>query len=174
MSNFYYFIDDPTTKNRRFTKPDFRPCSTFKFYSQIFLRFYTLRRISNPFKKIFGSLRYLLGGVCPRQTVHQKLSLKKIKLEFYIKKGGISLKINEKPKLSFRISHLCCAVKYSFQFQIPVKLQGSFCPDAINPHLHGFCYFTKSHSETVFELLRHSCRTELTRQGISLLYNSHS
>src|ERR671926_461900 len=35
-------------------------------------------------------------------------------------------------------------------------------------HLHRDCNFTEPLVETAFKSLRHSCRSELTRQGISL------
>ena len=45
---------------------------------------------------------------------------------------------------------------------------GSFRLAASNPHLHGHFNFTKPTLETVEKSLHHSCRSELTRQGISL------
>lgn len=45
-------------------------------------------------------LRYILGGIRPRQTTHQTLSLEPIqelRLEFKIYKGGISLVIRRSP-----------------------------------------------------------------------------
>ena len=45
---------------------------------------------------------------------------------------------------------------------------GSFRLAASNPHLHGYFNFTESLLETVGKSLHLSCRSELTRQGISL------
>src|SRR5690606_1104519 len=45
---------------------------------------------------------------------------------------------------------------------------GSFRLTAGTPHLHGEFNFAESMLETVGKSLRHSCRSELTRQGISL------
>src|SRR3954464_8848665 len=45
---------------------------------------------------------------------------------------------------------------------------GSFRLTAGTPHLHGEFNFTESMLETAGKSLRHSCRSELTRQGISL------
>src|SRR5690606_6996815 len=45
---------------------------------------------------------------------------------------------------------------------------GSFRLVAGTPHLHGYYNFTESPVETAPKSLRHSCRSELTRQGISL------
>ena len=49
-----------------------------------------------------------------------------------------------------------------------VKEQGSFRLAVNNPHLHGYFNFTEPVLETVGKSLLHSCRSELTRQGISL------
>src|ERR1700751_1610040 len=45
---------------------------------------------------------------------------------------------------------------------------GSFRLTAGTPHLHGEFSFTEPMLETAGKSLRHSCRSELTRQGISL------
>src|SRR5581483_12417517 len=45
---------------------------------------------------------------------------------------------------------------------------GSFRLAAGTRHLHRDCNFTEPLVETAFKSLRHSCRSELTRQGISL------
>src|ERR1700741_1951046 len=45
---------------------------------------------------------------------------------------------------------------------------GSFRPSAANEHLYSYFDFAGSVVETVGKSLRHSCRSELTRQGISL------
>eukprot|EP00827_Trimyema_finlayi_P006983 TRINITY_DN900_c1_g1_i3.p1 TRINITY_DN900_c1_g1~~TRINITY_DN900_c1_g1_i3.p1 ORF type:complete len:190 (-),score=-54.50 TRINITY_DN900_c1_g1_i3:132-701(-) len=56
--------------------------------------------------------------------------------------------------------------------KINVKLQqrftGSFRPVAGKRHLHRYYNFTELMTETVSRSLHHSCRSELTRQGISL------
>ncbi len=46
---------------------------------------------------------------------------------------------------------------------------GSFRPVAGNAHLHACYNFTESLAETATKSLRHSCGSELTRQGISLI-----
>ncbi len=48
------------------------------------------------------------------------------------------------------------------------RCTGSFRLTAGTPHLHGEFSFAESALETVGQSLRHSCRSELTRQGISL------
>jgi len=45
---------------------------------------------------------------------------------------------------------------------------GSFRLVATTPHIHGDFNFNKSIAETAGKSLCHSCRTEITRQGISL------
>src|SRR5260370_38741621 len=45
---------------------------------------------------------------------------------------------------------------------------GSFCPDAGNRNPHRYCSFAELTEETAVKSLRHSCRSELHRQGISL------
>jgi hypothetical protein len=47
---------------------------------------------------------------------------------------------------------------------------GSFRPAAGNQHLHWYCNFAGPPIETVPKSLLHSCRSELTRQGISLSF----
>jgi hypothetical protein len=48
------------------------------------------------------------------------------------------------------------------------RCTGSFRLTAGSPHLHGHFNFAESALETAGRPLRHSCRSELTRQGISL------
>ena len=68
----------------------------------------------------------------------------------------------------FKVSHLCYATHPYIQYQITVKLLGSFRLAAGRRHLHRPCIFTKQIPETVANSLYHSCASELTRQGISL------
>ena len=51
---------------------------------------------------------------------------------------------------------------------------GSFRPVTGNRHLHRYYNFTGLVEETVFNSLDHSCRSELTRQGISLPQDRYS
>ena len=57
------------------------------------------------------------------------------------------------------------------QYQVAVKLLGSFRLTAGNRHLHRYCIFTEHVLETVSHSLRLSCTSELTRQGIALFYS---
>src|SRR3989344_5485562 len=69
---------------------------------------------------------------------------------------------------NFKVSRLFYAAKKHTQYQVIVKLLGSFRLTAGNRHLHRYCIFTELFPETVPQSLRHSCTSELTRQGISL------
>jgi hypothetical protein len=60
----------PSTRNRRITWPDFRPCLACWPHSQAPLCPYTLRVISIHPEGTFGRLRYILGGNRPSQTAH--------------------------------------------------------------------------------------------------------
>ena len=73
--NFYPLIDGPSTRNHRFTRPDFRPCSTCPSRSQAPLYPYAQCAISDRAEGTFGRLRYTLGGDRPSQTTRQALSL---------------------------------------------------------------------------------------------------
>src|SRR3954466_11381477 len=52
--------------------------------------------------------------------------------------------------------------------RLPPRFTGSFRLAAGTRHLHRDCNFTEPLVETASKSLRHSCRSELTRQGISL------
>ena len=88
--NFYPLIDGPSTRNHRFTRPDFRPCSTCPSRSQAPLYPYALCAISNRAEGTFGRLRYDLGGDRPSQTTRQALSPTR-GLDIQAHQGGISL-----------------------------------------------------------------------------------
>ena len=84
---------DPSTRSRRITKPDFRPCSTCLSRSQAPLCLYTLRAIADRAEGTFARLRYSLGGDRPSQTTHLPRSPRRIHspgLEPQHRKGGIS------------------------------------------------------------------------------------
>jgi hypothetical protein len=75
--------------------------------------------------------------------------------------------VNWRPR--FAVSRLSYTRRPKLQYQAAVKVPGSFRPSAGNEHLYSYCNFAESPGETVPKSLRHSCRSELTRQGISLL-----
>jgi len=68
----------------------------------------------------------------------------------------------------FKVSLLRYAEKSYPQYQITVKLLGSFRLAAGSRHLHRPCIFTGQILETVPKSLYHSCASKLTGQGISL------
>ena len=86
--SFYPLSHGPSTRNRRITLTDFRPCSTCMSRSQATLCQYTLRLISIQPEVTFVRLRYSLGGDRPSQTAYQTLSLKR--LEPNSEKGGLT------------------------------------------------------------------------------------
>ncbi len=79
-------------RDRRITRPGFRPCSACPPRSQAPFCPCTHRTITNRAEGTFGSLRYLLGGDRPSQTAHQALSprIHSAGLEPNDTKGGIS------------------------------------------------------------------------------------
>ena len=83
-------------------------------------------------------------------------------------KSGISLTTPRYPKARFKVSHLCYASIKQPQYEVTVKLLGSFRLTAGNRHLYRYCIFTEQVLETVSQSLRHSCTSELTRQGNTL------
>ena len=74
QGSFYPLSDGPSTRIRRITKPDFRPCSTCRSRSQAPLCLCTRCTISNRAEGTFGRLRYILGGDRPSQTTRLTLS----------------------------------------------------------------------------------------------------
>src|SRR3989338_8718645 len=95
-------------------------------------------------------------------------------LEHASQKNGISLTSRVQPKpYTSNLSHLCYATKKHAQYQVIVKLLGSFRLTALHRHLHRYCIFTELVPETVLQSLHHSCASEFTRQGISLIALHH-
>jgi len=74
---------------------------------------------------------------------------------------AISLTDPGYPEVPFKSSPLCYACKSYSQYQVAVKLLGSFRLTAGNRHLHRYCIFTEQIPETVFQSLHHSCASEL-------------
>ena len=90
--NFYPLIDCLSIQHSRFTKPNFRSCSTRLSHSQAPFCLYTLRMISNHSEGTFGRLRYSLGGDRPSQTAHLTMSHDQVHgqwLDTRHRKGGI-------------------------------------------------------------------------------------
>ena len=70
-------------------------------------------------------------------------------------------RLHENRDSRFKVSHLCYATHPYIQYQITVKLLGSFRLAAGRRHLHRPCIFTKQIPETVPNSLYHSCASEL-------------
>jgi hypothetical protein len=62
---FYPLSDATSTRGRRITSSDFRPCSTCQSRSQAPLCTYTRHLIANQAEGTFERLRYSLGGNRP-------------------------------------------------------------------------------------------------------------
>ncbi|KAK7378234.1 hypothetical protein VNO80_03672 [Phaseolus coccineus] len=73
-SNFYPLSDGPSTRHRRITKADFRPCSTGGSCSQAPFCLCTRGPISVWPEETFARLRYLWGGLRPIETIYLRLS----------------------------------------------------------------------------------------------------
>ena len=128
--------------------------------------------ISNHSEGTFGRLRYILGGDRPSQTAHLTLSRSRFhgfRLESQQSKSGI-------PKLTPRMPKhpllslppiLCINCRDSIS-SYSKALRGLSVQSRVNTHLHAFFNFAGPPVETAPKSLRHSCGSELTRQGISL------
>ena len=170
--NFYPLSDGNSILYRRITKSYFRTCSTCLSYSQAPLYLYTLRMISNHSEGTFERLRYSFGGDRPSQTAHQTLSDTRfhgISLEPQHSKGGIPTLTPHKltpvvPSLP-PILYIKCRCSISSYSK---ALRGLSVQSQVNMHLHIYYNFTGPPVETAPKSLRHSCGSELTRQGISL------
>src|SRR5665647_3351608 len=80
--------------------------------------------------------------------------------------------MNWRPR--FKVSHLSYTSCTDHQYQTIVKVPGSFRPAARNEHLYAWCNFAELVVEAAPKSLLHSCRSELTRQGISLPQDGYS
>ena len=84
--------DGPSTRDRRITRTDFRPCSTCRSRSQAPLYSCALHTITDRVEGTFVRLRYTLGGDRPSQTTRLTLSPGPVQgrgLDTKHNKGGI-------------------------------------------------------------------------------------
>ena len=88
--SFYPLSYGPSTRYRRITLPDFRPCSACRPHSQAPFCQCTQRLISKQPERTFVRLRYLLGGDRPSQTTRLALSSDYSGLEKRSYQSGIS------------------------------------------------------------------------------------
>ena len=154
------------------TKSCFRTCSTCLSHSQAPLYLYTRRMISNHSEGTFERLRYSLGGDRPSQTAHLTLSqyvLQRYRLESQQSKSGIPKVSPYPPKEVLpRLPPILCINCRDSISSYSKALRGLSVQSRVNTHLHVYYNFAGSTVETVPKSLRHSCGSELTRQGISL------
>ena len=66
--------DNPSIRDYRITRTDFRPCSSYISRSQAHFYLYALRLITDQAECTFVLLRYSLGGDRPSQTAQLTLS----------------------------------------------------------------------------------------------------
>ena len=70
--------DNPSIRDYRITKANFRSCSTYLSRSQALFYLYALRLIADQAESTFALLRYSLGGDRPSQTARLTLSFARI------------------------------------------------------------------------------------------------
>ena len=70
--------DNPSIRDYRITKANFRSCSTYGSRSQAHFYLYALRLIADQAECTFALLRYSLGGDRPSQTAQLTLSAARI------------------------------------------------------------------------------------------------
>src|SRR3989344_3766217 len=70
-------------------------------------------------------------------------------------------RLHNSRKNCLKVSRIFYAVQKHAQYQVIVKLLGSFRLTALNRHLHRYCIFTELVPETVLQSLHHSCASEL-------------
>ena len=78
-------------------------------------------------------------------------------------------RIHNARKHCFKSYHLRYASKTYSQYQVVVKLLGSFRLTAGNRHLHRYCIFTEQVSETVLQSLHYSTRQNLPDKELRYL-----
>ena len=167
-STFYPLSDGPSMRYRRITMLLFPTCSDCRPLSQAPLCHYTLRPVTNRSEGTFRSLRYAFGGDHPSQTTHQAVS----------SLLGVRDQMRKGPYFNVDSSMAGATDSQSPDYpthhapgsnaKLQERFTGSFRPVAGNRHLHLYYNFTELTAETVSGSLHHSCRSELTRQGISL------
>ena len=136
--------------------------------SQAPLCHYTLRPVTNRSEGTFRSLRYAFGGDHPSQTTHQTMSpLARVSNQIakgpYFKVGSTNTGVPASLPPDYPTHRIP-----NYNVKLQYRFTGSFRPIAGNRHLHRYYNFTELTVETVSGSLHHSCRSELTRQGISL------
>ena len=122
-----------------------------------------------PFWPTIARLRYSLGGDRPNQTTHHagsRIGITDLAVEPSKEhKGGISfcLHLQLAPMLQAPTYIYTCRFSNA-SCKVAVKVHGVFPSDRGNPASSREFNFTEPMLETVGKSLRHSCRSELTRQ----------
>jgi hypothetical protein len=164
--------DGPSIRDRRITKPDFRPCSPQRARSQAPFYLYARCPIADRAEGTFGPLRYPLGGDRPNQTAQIARSRRRVHgraVRTQARQGWCFIGGSHAPERA-RSEPPSYATHDGPKPNTILQLRftGSFRLAAGTSHLHDDYSFTERLVETVVRSLRHSCRSELTRQGTSL------
>jgi hypothetical protein len=111
------------------------------------------------------------SGCRPNKTTHQALSLRGFSAQVrrYIFKGWSFIGDSTRTEtLASKSPTYYYAIKTYPQYQVIVKLPGSFRLAAGNRHLHRYCIFTGLFLETVPRSLHHSCASIISRHNLLL------
>ena len=164
--------DGPSIRDRRITNPGFRPCSPHRARSQASFYLYARCPITNRAEDTFGLLRYSLGGDRPSQTAHLARSPARVHgigVRIQAQQGWCFIAGSPRPESRGSTPPTYAThVGPKPNTKLQLRFTGSFRLAAGRSHLHDHYSFTESLVETVVQSLRHSCRSELTRQGTSL------
>ena len=124
--SFYPISNGPSTRGRRITKAEFPLCAACLPCSQAPLCLCTQRRVAISAEGTIARLRYLLGGVRPRQTTHQPRSVPLAREWPTLYRVVFHCCLPAPRKGRIIGSHLCYAVQRRPQWQAVVKLHGVF------------------------------------------------
>ena len=124
--SFYPISYGPSTRRRRITKAEFPLCAAGLPCSQAPLCLCTHRRVTIPPEGTIARLRYLLGGVRPRQTTHQPRSPRLAGEDAIAHRVVFHGCLPAPRKGRLTGSHLCYAARDRIQWQAVVKLHGVF------------------------------------------------
>ena len=126
QGSFYPISYGRSTPGRRITKADFRLCAACLPCSQAPLCLCTQPRVAIPREGTIARLRYLLGGVRPRQTTHQPRSAPLAREDAIYDRVVFHCCLPDPRKGRIAGSHLCYAAVDRIQWQAVVKLHGVF------------------------------------------------
>ena len=124
--SFYPISYGPSTRRRRITKADFRLCAACMPCSQAPLCLCTRPRVAIPREGTIARLRYILGGVRPRQTTHQPRSATQSREDAIQHRVVFHCCLPAPRKARFPGSHLSYAARDDTRWQAVVKLHGVF------------------------------------------------